>query len=70
MSLGGVRLFDERVAVGPVTGSQSVPRADLAWGAGVRVHWGRDEFRLEYETFDVDVTEQSDMVSFGFAWTF
>ena len=40
----------------------------LAWGAGVRAHWGRAEFHFEYETFDVDVTTESDMVSLGFAW--
>ena len=51
-------------------GSVDDSGTDLAWGAGVRAHWGRAEFRVEYETFDVDLAEQSDMVSFGFAWNF
>ena len=43
---------------------------DLAWGLGVGLRFGSASIRVEYEKFEVDVLDDLNMYSAGFAWTF
>ena len=43
---------------------------DLAYGIGVRANLGPFEFRIEYEEFDIDATDDASLTSLGFVWNF
>lgn len=43
---------------------------DLAYGAGVQAHFGSLSARLEYERFEIDDVDQTELWSLGLTWTF
>jgi Outer membrane protein beta-barrel domain len=43
---------------------------DLAYGAGVQVHFGSAAVRAEYEVFEIGDLDDVNMISLGFTWTF
>lgn len=51
-------------------GSGSDDGEDLAYGIGVGVGFGSFGARLEYERFEIQDTDNVDMISLGLTWTF
>ena len=43
---------------------------DLAYGVGAQVRFGSIAVRAEYEIFDIDDTDDVNMLSLGLTWTF
>lgn len=65
----GFILWDAELS-SPGFGSVDDSGEDLAYGAGVQVHFGSAAVRAEYELFDISDLDEISMISVGFTWTF
>ena len=64
----GVIAWDAEFTVDGVTGTDD--GTDPAYGIGAKIGLGSLAFRLEFELFDIEDTEDVAMVSAGVVWTF
>lgn len=64
----GVISWDAEFSVDGVAGSDD--GSDPAYGIGAKIGLGSLAFRLEYELFDIEDTEDVSMISAGLVWTF
>ena len=64
----GVIAWDAEVSIDGITGTDD--GTDPAYGIGAKIGLGSLAFRLEYELFDIEDTEDVAMISAGIVWTF
>jgi len=64
----GVIAWDAEFSIDGVTGTDD--GTDPAYGIGAKIGLGSLAFRLEYELFDIEDTEDVAMISAGVVWTF
>ena len=64
----GVIAWDAEFSIDGVTGTDD--GTDPAYGIGAKIGLGSLAFRLEYELFDIEDTEDVAMISAGIVWTF
>ena len=64
----GVIAWDAEFSIDGVAGSDD--GTDPAYGIGAKIGLGSLAFRLEYELFDIEDTEDVAMISAGVVWTF
>ena len=64
----GVIAWDAEFTVDGVTGTDD--GTDPAYGIGAKIGLGSLAFRLEFELFDIEDTEDVAMISAGVVWTF
>jgi len=64
----GVIAWDAEFSIDGVTGTDD--GTDAAYGVGAKISLGSLAFRVEYELFDIEDTENVGMISAGLVWTF
>lgn len=64
----GLVSWDADLQLGPF--SESDDGTDRAYGLGLRFHVGSVYIRAEYENFDIEDTDDVDMISAGIVWRF
>jgi outer membrane immunogenic protein len=64
----GVIAWDAEASIDGVTDTDD--GTDPAYGIGAKIGLGSLAFRLEYELFDIEDTEDVTMISAGIVWTF
>ena len=64
----GVIAWDAEASIDGVTDTDD--GTDPAYGIGAKIGLGSLAFRLEYELFDIEDTEDVTMISAGLVWTF
>jgi hypothetical protein len=64
----GLVAWDSDLSLGAFNDSES--GSDPAYGVGLRFTLSSIEIRAEYEKFDIEDTDNADMVSVGVVWRF
>lgn len=65
----GVVSWDSSISIGGVEVADESGE-DLAYGVGAQARFGSIAVRAEYEVFDIDDTDDVNMISLGLTWTF